>query len=292
MALERHVSPKEFIVRTLLLASTTAVCLRDAATSTTTGITSTLITLLLSPWLLRILSRDSSWPFDLAVLLALDLYSTGLPVLLRPDFLKWFSDTQAPYTNVYGILLLITIFSTAIVIRGDDNQVDSTDSPERKIEVVLPPLLIPARTSHSYFYVGIPVGWRGCAGGALSADGSIAHRHGWFHVEAEDYLERGKGHLGLEGKLRRYLLTQVYHVNSEYTKKKAHIIKGITDDSWSFAYLVTAPRFLGYSFNPVSFWYLYNRDKQLCMMVLEVNNTFDERRMPSCSSHPATMPNS
>ena len=44
-------------------------------------------------------------------------------------------------------------------------------------------------------------------------------------------------------------------------------------------YLVTAPRFLGYSFNPVSFWYFYSKDKVLKAMILEVNNTFDERRM-------------
>ncbi|KAL8910450.1 MAG: hypothetical protein Q9171_004244 [Xanthocarpia ochracea] len=45
------------------------------------------------------------------------------------------------------------------------------------------------------------------------------------------------------------------------------------------AYLVTAPRFLGYSSNPVSFWYLYNDYMELQAMILEVNNTFDERRM-------------
>jgi Protein of unknown function (DUF1365) len=36
---------------------------------------------------------------------------------------------------------------------------------------------------------------------------------------------------------------------------------------------------LGYHFNPVSFWYLYTADKQLAAMILEVNNTFDERRI-------------
>ena len=45
------------------------------------------------------------------------------------------------------------------------------------------------------------------------------------------------------------------------------------------AYLVTAARFLGYHFNPVSFWYLYSASKRLEAIVLEVNNTFDERRM-------------
>jgi DUF1365 family protein len=42
---------------------------------------------------------------------------------------------------------------------------------------------------------------------------------------------------------------------------------------------MTAPKFLGYSFNPVSFWYLYSAEKELTAMILEVNNTFDERRM-------------
>ena len=50
-------------------------------------------------------------------------------------------------------------------------------------------------------------------------------------------------------------------------------------EHYHYAYLVTAPRFLGYSFNPVSFWYLYNVQKELKAMILEVNNTFDERRM-------------
>lgn len=44
------------------------------------------------------------------------------------------------------------------------------------------------------------------------------------------------------------------------------------------AYLVTAARFLGYHFNPVSFWYLYSSEKVLAAIVLEVNNTFGERR--------------
>lgn len=35
---------------------------------------------------------------------------------------------------------------------------------------------------------------------------------------------------------------------------------------------------MGYSFNPVSFWYLYSEDKLLSAIVLEVNNTFGERR--------------
>jgi DUF1365 family protein len=36
---------------------------------------------------------------------------------------------------------------------------------------------------------------------------------------------------------------------------------------------------LGYAFNPVSFYYLYSADKTLKAMLLEVNNTFDEKRL-------------
>ncbi|KAL8649081.1 MAG: hypothetical protein Q9226_005729 [Calogaya cf. arnoldii] len=84
----------------------------------------------------------------------------------------------------------------------------------------------------------------------------------WFSVNADDYLERGSESLGLQGKLRSYLRNQ-----------------GEAIDDYPYAYLVTAPRFLGYSFNPVSFWYLYNAQKELRAMILEVNNTFDERRL-------------
>ncbi|KAL8913412.1 MAG: hypothetical protein Q9172_007288 [Xanthocarpia lactea] len=61
-------------------------------------------------------------------------------------------------------------------------------------------------------------------------------------------------------------------------------------DDYSTAYLVTAPRFLGYSFNPVSFWYLYNDQKELGAMILEVNNTFDERRLYFLKGTPSVKP--
>lgn len=133
-------------------------------------------------------------------------------------------------------------------------------------------LLLPSRTTHSrifpkkhsfsysYLLVGIPVGWRGTAGGLVSAD--VSSRRGWYHVDASDYLVRGKGELGLRGKLDAYLESQ-----------------GVDPKLYPFAYLVTAAKFLGYHFNPVSFWYLYDSNKVLAAMILEVNNTFGERRM-------------
>lgn len=91
----------------------------------------------------------------------------------------------------------------------------------------LQPLLFPARTTHtrlfpkkhsfsySYLLVGIPVGRRGTVGSIFAIDlplvlslKSIFQRP-WFSVEAEDHLERGRKDLGLQGKLRLYLKSQV-----------------------------------------------------------------------------------
>ncbi|KAI9813266.1 MAG: hypothetical protein M1827_004208 [Pycnora praestabilis] len=120
--------------------------------------------------------------------------------------------------------------------------------------------------TYSYLYCGIPVGWRGSVSTILSADAratpGFLRGRTWFSVDAADYLSRIQLSSGLQGKLRAYLATQ-----------------GISDDEYPYAYFITAPRFLGYAFNPVSFWYLYSSSRELKAMILEVNNTFDERRM-------------
>lgn len=163
----------------------------------------------------------------------------------------------------------------------DQPTLDETRKAETEASP-LKPMLFPCRTSHtrffpkehsfsySYLYVGIPVGWTGSAHGVLSADiDSVVQRpdlaketKAWFDVEAEDYLDRGDSHLGLKGKLNPYLRSQ-----------------GIRPEDYPYAYLVTAPRIMGFSFNPISFWYLYSKERELMAMILEVNNTFDERRM-------------
>ncbi|KAM0333132.1 hypothetical protein ACHAQA_001791 [Verticillium albo-atrum] len=149
------------------------------------------------------------------------------------------------------------------------------------------PLLIPAKTTHrrtfpekhgfsySYLVVGVPVGWSGSAGGMVSSGSESDAHHGsivswlaaktfgskaWFHVDGADHLGREPGNL--ESKLHNYLGSQ-----------------GVDPGKYPHAYLVTAASFMGYNFNPVSFWYLYSADKTLSAMVLEVNNTFGERRM-------------
>lgn len=46
--------------------------------------------------------------------------------------------------------------------------------------------------------------------------------------------------------------------------------------------LVTMPRVLGYVFNPVSFWYCYDRDENLRAVICEVNNTFGQTHTYVC----------
>ncbi|KAF5010018.1 hypothetical protein FDECE_3797 [Fusarium decemcellulare] len=143
------------------------------------------------------------------------------------------------------------------------------------------PFLIPSRTTHtrlfpkkhsfsfSYLVVGVPVGFSGNANGMVSADipgtsSWLPHflgRRAWYDINPADYLQRGYTDNGLRGKLDGYLKSQ-----------------DVDPSQYPHAYLVTAARFLGYHFNPVSFWFLYSHDKVLSAIVLEVNNTFGERR--------------
>ena len=96
----------------------------------------------------------------------------------------------------------------------------------------LRPLIIPSRTTHtrlfpkkhgfsySYLLIGVPVGWKGSAASMVSADAGRSEKPGapraWFSVNAEDYLERGQGYLGLDGKLALYLKSQVCSSNASF----------------------------------------------------------------------------
>ncbi|KAK0760253.1 hypothetical protein N5P37_007335 [Trichoderma harzianum] len=124
--------------------------------------------------------------------------------------------------------------------------------------------------SYSYLTVGISVGYRGNVNGMISVDdpdvstswlSKIWRARSWFRVDAADYLERGNNKLGLRAKLDKYLISQ-----------------DANPADYPHAFLVTVPKFLGYQFNPVSFWYLYSSDRTLSAVVVEMNNTFGERR--------------
>ena len=192
---------------------------------------------------------------------------------------------QAPYISIYNpwsclLLVILTALPCAFFLRFHKSQSIGNDFNVFG-DGTLRPFILPCRTTHtrlfpkkhgfsySYLQAGIPVGWRGSIASMLSADMSQVSEasprsttKAWFSIEAADYLDKGNSQLGLRGKLDVYLESQ-----------------GECKEHYPKAYLVTAPRFLGYSFNPVSFWYLYSEDLRLKAMILEVNNTFDERRM-------------
>ncbi|KAL2687251.1 hypothetical protein Neosp_004804 [[Neocosmospora] mangrovei] len=173
-----------------------------------------------------------------------------------------------------GVILPTSVLGYRLLGRILNVQPVKWDGPGR-------PFLVPSRTTHtrmfpkkhsfsySYLVVGVPVGYSGNANGMISANVSgasswlsyILGRRAWFDVNPADYLQRGHGDDGLRGKLDDYLENQ-----------------NVDPSQYPHAYLVTAARFLGYHFNPVSFWFLYSKEKVLSAIVLEVNNTFGERR--------------
>jgi DUF1365 family protein len=135
------------------------------------------------------------------------------------------------------------------------------------------PIILRCRTFHTrmfpkkhsfeypYLLVAVPVTSKDETTSKIFKVGSSSF---WslFTLNPTDYLGRKSKRSTLKGRLSEYLATE-----------------GIAPSEWSYAYLVTAPRFLGYSFNPVSFWYIYNSSDELSLLILEVNNTFGERRL-------------
>ena len=67
----------------------------------------------------------------------------------------------------------------------------------------------------------------------------------------------------------------------------ANWIRKVLDD-WKMTeadgkvWLMTMPRIFGYAFNPVSFWFCFDKAGQLRAMLAEVNNTFGERHCYLC----------
>jgi Protein of unknown function (DUF1365) len=47
---------------------------------------------------------------------------------------------------------------------------------------------------------------------------------------------------------------------------------------WPYAYLLGVPQFMGWSRSVVSWWYLYNEERELDALILEINNSYWEKR--------------
>ncbi len=76
----------------------------------------------------------------------------------------------------------------------------------------------------------------------------------------KDYLQNLKD-LGINEKLK-----------NEINKRKLNI-------TYSSAIVFTIPRFLGYVFNPVNFYYLLDEKQKIQALVCEVRNTFNEKHL-------------
>ncbi|KAJ5199796.1 hypothetical protein N7472_005000 [Penicillium cf. griseofulvum] len=182
-----------------------------------------------------------------------------------------------------GSALLITTLALAgllvWVLLGSRRLISTTKSPKR---VIGRPLLFPATLTHTrvspvknkfchrVFFVGIPIGFRGQIGPFLSIDqddSTLRHTKllrqlfTWFSFDPVRYLQRGDNAFGLRDKLDRFLRSQ--------NKNPAR---------WPYAYLMSVPRFLWWERSVVSFWYLYSPSQELDAMIMEINNSFDEKR--------------
>ncbi|KAG0639692.1 hypothetical protein HOY80DRAFT_68805 [Tuber brumale] len=147
------------------------------------------------------------------------------------------------------------------------------------------PILFFCSTTHTRFlpkahtfkypllYVGFPVNFKGSIGGLFSVL--------YSKEEREEKLKTG-----VKEKKRPFTffsLDPAGYINPElpFERKLDSVLThhGIDPSLYPYIYLVTTPRFFGYSFNPVSYYYLYSPQQELKLVVLEVLNTFGERHL-------------
>ena len=146
------------------------------------------------------------------------------------DATAYLSSLIFPLEGRYLFAIILTLLTGFLFAyrRAQPGKVQTSKESERTaLTNPLKPLLFPCRTAHtrlfpkkhsfsySYLFVGVPVGWTGSIGSMIAADADTStgtsppSPKAWFRVEARDHLDRGDAHLGLHGKLRVYLESQV-----------------------------------------------------------------------------------
>lgn len=91
-----------------------------------------------------------------------------------------------------------------------------------------------------------------------------------FHIRSDDYLGSPPCGPSLMEKLR-------WHLEQHVLSNILLLIQGILTSKSMTATMLTMPRFLGYSFNPLTTYYVY--DNELVAVILEVHNTFGEKHI-------------
>lgn len=191
-----------------------------------------------------------------------------------------------------GLLMLVPTLSLAVMLlrvfwASRRKPVSLSDEPQQMLGK---PLLFPVKLNHirltpvknqfanRFLMVGIPVGLRCRVGNLLSVDDKrltlnnssargapwscmLSQLSCWLTVDSERYLHRGDQHLDLREKLDVFLKQQ----NEDPAQ-------------WPYAYLLSVPRFLWWSRSVVTWWYLYSPARELDAVVIEINNSYDEKR--------------
>ncbi|KAL2786486.1 hypothetical protein BJX66DRAFT_328544 [Aspergillus keveii] len=163
-----------------------------------------------------------------------------------------------------------------------------SDKPQ---SVIGKPLLFPVNFMHMrlspvkdkfsnrFIIVGVPVGLRCRIGNLLAIDDNSldvspapgdeewfwkrlrSHLSCWWTIDAAKLLHRGDHGVDLREKLDNFLRSQ----NEDPAQ-------------WPYAYMMSVPQFMGWCRNVVSWWYLYNSERELDAIILEINNSYKEKR--------------
>lgn len=152
---------------------------------------------------------------DLAITSNTSLLLFSLAVRKWPHIHDFLQHVPTTWLILAAFTVLVYRFTTGI---------QSSEKPQNDGPKVL---FLPSETAHirffpqrhafnySYLLAGVPVGFKGSLGGIISVDEESVGLDNrkkaktWFSVDAEDYLARGHGHLGLKVKLDRFLLSEV-----------------------------------------------------------------------------------
>ena len=181
----------------------------------------------LTGWVFRGLLDRKGWRGDGLLVIVVTIFLRFSALIEAAAYL---SSLIVPLRGTYfhAIVLMLTTGFLFAYRRAQVAKVQISKESERTtLTNPLKPLLFPCRTAHtrlfpkkhsfsySYLFVGVPVGWTGSVGSMLAADTDTSTgtgprpKNALFRVEARDHLDRGNAHLGLHGKLRVYLESQV-----------------------------------------------------------------------------------
>ncbi|KAJ0418749.1 hypothetical protein BJY00DRAFT_287319 [Aspergillus carlsbadensis] len=217
-------------------------------------------------------------------------------VVLVLAFLGHQAQVPAFWTKaiVFGAGLLVLLAASSLIamlaraLITSRQLISLSDEPQT---VIGKPLLFPVNFMHMrlspvkdkfsnrFLIVGVPVGLRCRIGNLLAVDDSSldvspapgdeewfwkrigSHLSCWWTIDAAKLLHRGDHGVDLRKKLDSFLQSQ----NEDPAQ-------------WPYAYMMSVPQFMGFCRNVVSWWYLYNEQRELDAIILEINNSYKEKR--------------